>query len=215
MFYDAQTNEHGLKFDPVKALVAPRPIGWVSTLSRNGVLNLAPYSFFNMVSEKPTYVFFSSSGAKDSWRNAEETGEFVFSLATYDLREKMNITAAVVPPEVNEFELAGLTPAPSRLVKPPRVAESPAALECRYWKTVELPGHEGKAKKHAVVFGLVVGIHIDDRVIKDGRVDTGSLGLITRLGYHDYGVLRPEDVFTMGRPAVDETGTIAGTRPLR
>lgn len=214
MFYDALKNDHGLAYDPVKALVAPRPIGWVSTVSKDGVLNLAPYSFFNMVAEKPAYVFFSSSGSKDSWRNAEDTGEFVFSLATYDLKDKMNTTSALVAPDVDEFKLAGLTTAPSHFVRPPRVAESPAALECTYWKTVELPSHGGKGKKHAIVFGLVVGIHIEDRAIKDGMVDTGSLGLIARLGYHDYGVLRPEDVFTMGKPAVDESGKIKGTRPL-
>ncbi|MFM1813489.1 MAG: hypothetical protein RLZ98_184 [Pseudomonadota bacterium] len=212
MFYDAVKNDHGLKYDPVKALVCPRPIGWVSTLSSTGVANLAPYSFFNMVAEKPAYVFFSSSGSKDSWRNAEATGEFVFSLATYELRDRMNMTAAVVPPEVSEFELAGLTPAPSHFVKPPRVAESPAALECRYWKTVELPDHDGKGKQHAVVFGLVVGIHIEERAIKDGIIDTGALGLITRLGYRDYGILRPDDVFTMGQPYVDANGNV-GKKP--
>src|SRR5665648_1202380 len=118
MFYDAGANTHGLALDPFKALVAPRPIGWISTLGRNGVVNLAPYSFFNAVSEDPYFVMFSSGGRKDSRRNAEETGEFVCSLATYDLRDAMNRTSIPVGPDVNEMELAGLTPAPSRSVRP-------------------------------------------------------------------------------------------------
>ena len=143
MFYDAVANTHGLALDPFKALVAPRPIGWISTLSKAGVVNLAPYSFFNAVSEDPHFVMFASGGRKDSQRNAEETGEFVCSLATYDLREAMSKTSAAVGPDVDEMRLAGLTPAPSRLVKPPRVAESPVAFECRYWRTIELPGRNG------------------------------------------------------------------------
>ena len=121
MFYDAVANQHGLALDPFKALVAPRPIGWISTLGKNGVVNLAPYSFFNAVSEDPHFVMFASGGRKDSQRNAEETGEFVCSLATYDLREAMSRTSAAVGPEIDEMRLAGLTPAPSRLVAPPRV----------------------------------------------------------------------------------------------
>ncbi len=213
MYYDALKNEHGLAYDPIKALAAPRPIGWVSTLSKEGVANLAPYSFFNMVAEKPAYVFFSSSSSKDSWRNAEDTGEFVCSLATYDLREQMNISATVVPSNVSEFELAGLTPAPSHFVKPPRVKESPAALECKYWKTVELPDHNGQGKQHAVVFGLVVGVHIEEHAIKDGRVDTGNLRMLTRLGYRDYGVVEPSSVFSMGPPYLDETGNVKFGEP--
>ena len=143
MFYDAVANSHGLAMDPFKALVAPRPIGWISTLGKNGVVNLAPYSFFNAVSEDPHFVMFASGGRKDSQRNAEETGEFVCSLATYDLREAMNRTSAAVGPEVDEMRLAGLTPAPSRLVAPPRVKELPVAFECRYWRTIELPGRDG------------------------------------------------------------------------
>lgn len=197
MFYDAIKNEHGLRYDPLKALVAPRPIGWISTVSRAGVLNLSPYSFFNAVSEKPAHVMFSSSGNKDSRRNAEETGEFVCSVATFALKDKMNISSSTVAPEVDEFALSGLTPAPSHFVKPPRVAESPAALECKYVQTVEL---KSDGKVHAVVFGLVVGIYIDDTRIKDGIVDTGALHLIARLGYRDYAQVSAETMFTMDRP---------------
>ena len=198
MFYDAVANTHGLAFDPFKALVAPRPIGWISTVSRAGVVNLAPYSFFNAVSEDPHYVMFASGGRKDSQRNAEETGEFVCSLATYDLREAMNRTSMPVEPDVDEMKLAGLTPAASRLVAPPRVAESPVAFECRYWRTVDLPGKDGAAGTHAIVVGQVIGVHVADEVISGGRVDVTKLRPIARLGYGDYAVI--DEVFTLARP---------------
>ncbi|HYH71164.1 MAG TPA: flavin reductase family protein [Methyloceanibacter sp.] len=198
MFYDAVANTHGLAFDPFKALVAPRPIGWISTVSKAGVVNLAPYSFFNAVSEDPHYVMFASGGRKDSQRNAEETGEFVCSLATYDLREAMNRTSMPVEPDVDEMKLAGLTPAPSRLVAPPRVAESPVAFECRYWRTIDLPGKDGSAGTHAIVLGQVIGVHVADEVISGGRVDVTKLRPIARLGYGDYAVI--DEVFTLARP---------------
>ena len=197
MFYETETNDHGLKRNPFKALVAPRPIGWISTVSTEGVVNLAPYSFFNGVSEMPPFVMFSSSGQKDSQRNAEETGEFVCCLATYDLREHMNVTSAGVGPEVDEMDLAGLTPAPSKLVKPPRVAESPVALECKHFQTVQLPAPEGQ-DGYSVVLGHVVGIHIDESVLNEGLVDIQKLRPIARLGYMDYTVV--DTVFSMGRP---------------
>jgi flavin reductase (DIM6/NTAB) family NADH-FMN oxidoreductase RutF len=198
MFYDAVANTHGLALDPFKALVAPRPIGWISTLSRNGVVNLAPYSFFNAVSEDPHFVMFASGGRKDSQRNAEETGEFVCSLATYELSEAMNRTSAAVGPEVDEMRLAGLTPAPSRLVAPPRVKESPVAFECRYWRTIELPGPNSGTSGNAIVLGQVVGVHIADEVIVNGKVDVTRLKPIARLGYGDYAVI--DQVFTLPRP---------------
>jgi flavin reductase (DIM6/NTAB) family NADH-FMN oxidoreductase RutF len=211
VFYDAIRNDHGLKHDPFKALVVPRPIGWVSTVGANGVANLAPYSFFNAVSERPHFVMFSSGGPKDSLRNVGETGEFVCSLATYALRHQVNLTSAVVPYGVDEFRLAGLTPAPSRLVKPPRVKESPVAFECRHWKTVALPGGSERAS-YSVVFGQVVGIHIDDAFIKDGKVDTGALEPIARLGYRDYGAITSEAVFAIERPRVDEAGNLIAAK---
>jgi flavin reductase (DIM6/NTAB) family NADH-FMN oxidoreductase RutF len=198
MFYDAVTNTHGLKWDPFKALVTPRPIGWISTLGKNGVVNLAPYSFFNAVSTDPHFVMFSSGGCKDSQRNAEETGEFVCSLATYDLREAMNRTSQHVAPEVDEMALAGLTPAPSKLVAPPRVAESPVAFECRYWRTIDLPGPNGGPGTHAIVLGQVVGVHIDDAVIVGDKVDVTKVKPIARLGYGDYAVI--DEVFELSRP---------------
>lgn len=198
MFYDAIKGSHGLERDPFKALVAPRPIGWISTVGPDGVVNLAPYSFFNAISDKPPYVMFSSAGRKDTLRNAEETGEFVCSLATYDLRDQMNTTSASVAPDVDEMSLAGLTAAPSRLVKPPRVAESPVAFECKYFTTVELPAQNGPANQYAVVIGSVVGIHIDDDAIVEGRVDVTRLRPIARLGYMDYAVV--DSVFSLERP---------------
>jgi len=198
MFYDAVTNTHGLRWDPFKALVSPRPIGWISTLGANGVVNLAPYSFFNAVSTDPHYVMFSSGGRKDSQRNAEETGEFVCSLATYDLRDAMNRTSQHVAPEVDEMALAGLTPAPSKLVAPPRVAESPVAFECKYWRTIELPGPDGGPGTHAIVLGQVVGVHIDDAAIVGDKVDVTRLKPIARLGYGDYAVI--DEVFELSRP---------------
>jgi flavin reductase (DIM6/NTAB) family NADH-FMN oxidoreductase RutF len=198
MFYDAVANTHGLKWDPFKALVTPRPIGWISTLGKSGVVNLAPYSFFNAVSTDPHFVMFSSGGRKDSQRNAEETGEFVCSLATYDLRDAMNRTSQHVGPEVDEMALAGLTQAPSKLVAPPRVAESPIAFECRYWRTIDLPGADGGPGTHAIVLGQVVGVHIDDSVIVGDRVDVTKVKPIARLGYGDYAVI--DEVFELTRP---------------
>jgi len=197
VFYETGENKHGLPHDPFKALIAPRPIGWISSLDPGGVVNLAPYSFFNAVSDCPHYVMFSSRGRKDSVRNIEATGEFVCSLATYELKDQMNKTSAMVGPEIDEMALAGLTPAPCKLVKPPRVAESPAAFECKYYKTLSLPGLDG-AEGNLVVVGEVIGIHIDDAAIADGRVDSARLRPIARLGYMDYAVV--DAVFSMDRP---------------
>lgn len=196
MIYDAVKRDHGLPIDPFKALVMPRPIGWISTISKSGIANLAPYSFFNAVSDNPPYVLFSSGPRKDSQRNAEETGEFVCSIVSWDLREAMNASSATVAPEVDEFQLAGLEKEPSRFVKPPRVKGAPAALECRYWKSVELPGGP---ENGTLVIGAVVGIYIDDKFIKDGRVDSGTMRPIARLGYSEYTVA--DTVFRMRRPS--------------
>ncbi|MDX1433761.1 MAG: flavin reductase family protein [Gammaproteobacteria bacterium] len=202
MFYETR-NHHGLKHDPFKSLVVPRPIGWVSTQDSAGVVNLAPYSFFNAVASEPPIVMFSSNGAhregpyKDSAHNVRETGEFVCNLAVWELREQMNRTSAMVERAVNEFELAGLTPIPSRLVKPPRVAESPVHLECVHITTVELPATNPE-RPNLTVFGEVIGIHIDERIIKDGMIDMEVFKPIARLGYFDYTVV--ERIFTMKRP---------------
>jgi flavin reductase (DIM6/NTAB) family NADH-FMN oxidoreductase RutF len=197
MFYDAIVNGHGMPNDPFKAIVAPRPIGWVSSISKAGIANLAPYSFFNAVAESPHYVVFGSGGLKDSLANIETTGEFAINVATYGLREQMNLSSAQVAPDVDEFTLTGLTRAACRLIKPPRVAESPAALECRLHQIVPLPDDHGDAQAWAIL-GRVVGIHIDDRFIRDGRVDTAAMQPIARLGYSEYATV--ETAWRMRRP---------------
>lgn len=197
MFYDAAKNDHGFQYDPFKALVAPRPIGWISSLSAKGTANLAPYSYFNAMSQDPHYVVFGSGPRKDSLRNIEETGEFAVNLATWDLREKMNASSAVVGPEVDEFELAGLAKGPCRMIEAPRVAESPVCLECRLFKVIDLPGNDGSVENHMAI-GRVVGIHIDDRFIHDGRVDTAAMKPIARLGYSEYATV--EKAWRMRRP---------------
>ncbi len=213
MFYDTIKNNHGLKHNPFKALMVPRPIGWISTISADGICNIAPYSFFNAMGENPTYVAFGSAGVKDSLKNILETKEFVCSLATYDLRFEMNATSAAVPYGIDEFPLASLTAAASTLVKPPRVKESPAAFECKLWQAIELPGRPGKPSGHTMVVGEVVGVHIDDRFVKDGIVDTGAMRPIARLGYMEYGVLEPENVFVINRPEVDDKGNVINLNP--
>jgi flavin reductase (DIM6/NTAB) family NADH-FMN oxidoreductase RutF len=198
MFYDPRTQKHGLKHSPVTALVVPRPIGWISTLDPKGVVNLGPYSFFNLVSGYPPWVIFASAPRKHSQVNAEVSGEFVFNLATWDLREQMNASSAEFPPGVSEPEKVGLEMVPSRNVKPPRVKRSPVALECKYFKTIDLIGSDGKQNRSQIVIGEVVGIHIDDTVIVDGMVDITKMKPIARLGYMDYAVV--EDFFSMARP---------------
>jgi flavin reductase (DIM6/NTAB) family NADH-FMN oxidoreductase RutF len=198
MFYDAVKNDHGLPYDPFKAIVAPRPIGWITAMSAKGEINLAPYSYFNAVSNRPNVVMFSSEGRKDSVAFIEETREFVCSLTTWDLREEMNATSAPLARGVNEMERAGLKAAPSRLVKPPRVADSPCALECKLLKIVGLDDIEGNHTDRQIVFGQVVGVHIDDRFIVDGRLDTAAMKPIARCGYDEYAVF--DSVFTMSRP---------------
>jgi flavin reductase (DIM6/NTAB) family NADH-FMN oxidoreductase RutF len=197
MFYDAR-NKAPLRYDPVKALVAPRPIGWISTLSLDGVANLAPYSFFNLVASGPSIVAFSSAGRKDSQTNAEQTGEFVCNIASFDQREAVNSSAATLPPEVDEFALTGLGTLPSELIKPPRVKGAPAHLECVYLQTVPLFSKDGVRNGFDLVLGEVVGVHIDDQFVKEGMADTAAMRLIARLGYLDYSVT--DEVFALKRP---------------
>jgi flavin reductase (DIM6/NTAB) family NADH-FMN oxidoreductase RutF len=199
MDYDPRTEPHNLAHDPVTSLVVPRPIGWISTITETGLVNLAPYSFFNLVAgHKQPFVVFSSAGRMHTQRNAETAGEFVFNLATFELRTEMNTTSAVVDENVSEADLAGLAMTPSRLVKPPRVARSPVALECNYIQTVPLVGSDGRKAASSIVIGEVINIHIDDDVIVDGMIDIHRMRPIARLGYMDYCVV--DDVFTMMRP---------------
>jgi flavin reductase (DIM6/NTAB) family NADH-FMN oxidoreductase RutF len=198
MFYEVAKNDHGLPYDPIKAIVAPRPIGWITSMSAKGEVNLAPYSFFNAFSTRPPIVGFSSEGMKDSVALVEETGEFVCNLATYDLRDAMNQTSINAARGVDEMKLAGLAPAPSKLVKPPRVAAAPCALECRWLKTVHLTDLDGRETDRHLVLGVVVAVHIEDAFIKDGMVDTAAMKPLARCGYNDYAVV--DSVFAMKRP---------------
>jgi flavin reductase (DIM6/NTAB) family NADH-FMN oxidoreductase RutF len=200
MFYDARKNDHGLPHDPFKAIVAPRPIGWITSMSAKGEINLAPYSYFNGASSRPPLIMFSSEGRKDSLTFIEETKEFVCNIAVFDLREAMNKTSAPFDRGVNEMACAGLEAAPSRLVKPPRVAASPCALECIWLKTVPLSDLDGRVLDNHIVIGQVIGIHIDDRFIRDGLLDTAAMRPIARAGYHEYFVATPETRFSLNRP---------------
>jgi flavin reductase (DIM6/NTAB) family NADH-FMN oxidoreductase RutF len=200
MFYEPEKRDRQLlPHDPFKAIVSPRPIGWITSISTRGEVNLAPYSFFNGVNSRPNIVMFASEGRKDSVSNIAATGEFVCNLATLDLREPMNETSAPLPHGANEMARAGLKAAPSRLVKPPRVAESPCALECKLIKIVPMETFDGHAVDAHVVFGQVVGVHIDDRFIVNGRLDTAAMKPIARCGYDEYAVV--ESLFAMQRPA--------------
>ena len=201
MFYKIGS-PHGLPRDPFKSCIVPRPIGWISTISPDGVVNLAPYSFFNGVAGEPPMVMFATNGkqhhgTKDSVANAEATGEFVCNMATWELREKMNRTSAPVPPEEDEFALASLETEPSKLVKPPRVKASPTHLECLYHTTLELPC-DIEGGRNAICVGRVIGVHIRDEFLTDGKVDIGLIVPLARLGYQDYTVA--EKVVKITRP---------------
>lgn len=212
MFYEpgddpSDKSAHGLPHNPFKALVVPRPIGWISSVDARGVANLAPYSFFNGVADAPPMVMFSMSGGKpladggvqpvkDSVRNIRETGEFVVNLVTEALKHGMNTSSAHLSSDVDEFEAAGLEKAPSHLVAPPRVAASPAALECRLWKTIELP--TTPTDPAIMVIGRVIGVYIADDALVDGRFDPARHRVLSRLGYRDYAVVN--ETFELGRP---------------
>jgi flavin reductase (DIM6/NTAB) family NADH-FMN oxidoreductase RutF len=197
MFYEPSKG-HGLPHDPSKAIVAPRPIGWISTVNKAGEVNLAPYSFFNAFSTRPFIVWFSSEGEKDSASFAEETGEFVANLVSRDLAEKMVRTSVDAPRGVTEFDYADLAMAPSRLVAPPRVAAAPAALECRVTEILRPKALDGTLTSAIVVAGEVVGVHIDDAFLKDGIFDIVRAGNVGRLGYMDYASV--SEIFSMRRP---------------
>ena len=198
MFYSPSAGDHGLAHDPFKAIVAPRPIGWISSVDAAGRPNLAPYSFFNAISARPHIVMFASTGRKDSVANIDATGEFVCNLATWDLREAVNATSATLPYGESEFAAAGLEIAPSRLVRPPRVKAALAALECRHLKSDDIADLTGKWSGTVVVYGEVVGIHIDESVIRGGRFDIAAARAIARCGYMDYASV--DSVFQMRRP---------------
>jgi flavin reductase (DIM6/NTAB) family NADH-FMN oxidoreductase RutF len=199
-FYEP-VHGHRLPHDPFNAIVGPRPIGWISSVDAEGRRNLAPYSFFNGFSYKPPIVGFSSVAWKDSAANAAATGEFVWNLATRALAEPMNLSSASVPHEVDEFELAGLTPAPCRVVKAPRVAESPVSFECRVTQQIRLTGVDGSPAEAWLTLGEVVGVHIDRRLLRDGVYQTADARPILRAGGPGgYAEITPEVMFDMRRP---------------
>lgn len=201
MYYEPGKQSHGLPYDPFKSCVVPRPIGWISTTSKEGVDNLAPFSQFQNISFDPPMVMFSANQAsagrrKDTTENTEQTGQFVWNMATYDLRNAVNKSSEEFPPEVDEFEVCGLTKIPSRIVRPPRIAESPIQFECEHITTLRLPGN-GVIGTVDVVFGRVLAIHIADWAITpEGKIDIPKVRPLARLGYHDY-------------TAVDHTFTLA------
>jgi len=200
MYYETDKNDHGLRYNPLKACVAPRPIGWLTTIDAAGVVNLAPFSFFNLLSYDPPFVMFSAGvheadgGKKDSVANVEATGEFVYNMATWAQKDQMNETARIIDRTVDEMAAVGLEPLPSRLVRPPRVKGSPVHFECTLHQIVVLPGRKPSSDHH-VVMGRVVAVHIDDNALTDGRVDLVKLRPIARLGYKDYASV--ESVFQM------------------
>lgn len=204
MYYETEKNNHGLRHNPLKACVVSRPIGWLTTIDAAGAVNLAPFSFFNLLSYDPPFVMFSSGGhelhggKKDTVVNVEATGEFVYNMATWAQKEQMSRTALIVEAGVDEMASTGLESMPSRLVRPPRVKGSPVHFECRLHQIVGLPGNK-PASDHTMVIGRVVAVHIDDDVLTaDGRIDLLKIRPIARLGYKDYTSI--ESVFQMEKP---------------
>src|SRR5579875_660956 len=197
MFYEPDKNNHGLRFNPFKSICVPRPIAWISSLSVDGIPNLAPFSQFTNLSFDPPMVVISARANTDTARNVNATSEFVVNMATYELREAVNKTSAVVPSEVDEAMLAGLEMLPSTLVKPKRVAASPVQMECKLYSSVVIPGRL-RDHGHNLIIGRVIGIHIRDEVLKDGRIDIAGIRPLARMGYLDYTSV--QDVFTMPPP---------------
>jgi flavin reductase (DIM6/NTAB) family NADH-FMN oxidoreductase RutF len=209
MYYETDRNNHGLRYNPLKACVVPRPIGWLTTISAAGVVNLAPFSFFNLLSYDPPFVLFSAGvheadgGKKDTVTNVEATGEFVYNMATWAQKEQVSRTAFIVDRGVDEMAATGLEPLPSRLVRPPRVKGSPVQFECRLHQIVILPGRQPSSEHH-VVIGRVVAVHIDDAALTaDGRIDVLEMRPIARLGYKDYTSV--ESVFQMEKRTPEDS----------
>ncbi len=214
MYYDPEKNDHGLKWTPFKSCIVPRPIGWISTISKDGTPNLAPYSQVQNLGFDPPYVMISANQGLDGFPkntivNIEETREFVYNMATYDLREAVNISSAPYPPDVDEFEAAGLEKAPSVRVKPYRVAQSPIQLECQWTQTVRIPLNGLDAIN--LIIGKVLLIHIKDEVITpDGKIDILKIRPLARLGYYDYTSV--DSIFEMKVPNPILSGGLEGKR---
>ena len=197
-FYDPRNGNHGLPHDPIKSCVIPRPIGWISSLSDDGVPNLAPYSYFNLVCDSPLMVVIGSNGEKDTLRNLEsEGGDFVFNMVTEELVEAMNRSATDLAPEVDEIAECGLTPLPGVNVKAPRIAESPIHLECQTHSVIDL--NDRPSHRNAIILGKVVGVHINPKILRDGLIDVRALRPAARLGYMQYATVG-SDLFELVRP---------------
>ncbi|MDR3589868.1 MAG: flavin reductase family protein [Negativicutes bacterium] len=214
MYYDPEKNDHGLAVSPFKSCVLPRPIAWISTMGRDGVSNLAPFSQFQSLTFDPPYVMISFNQTtkgkrKDTVENIEQTGEFVYNMVTYDLREAMNKSAVDLPSEVDEFEIAGVTKAPSVRVKPFRVAEAPIQFECVYTQTVRLPGG-GVNGTVDVIIGKAVLVHIKDEVITNGKIDVVKIRPLARLGYWEYTTVDSTFEMVIDNPA--QLAAFSGTK---
>ena len=200
MYYETAKNDHGLRYNPLKACVVPRPIGWISTVNAEGRVNVAPFSFFNLLSYDPPFVMFSAGtheidgGTKDTVANIQATGEFVYNMATWSQKDQMNQTAMIVDRSIDELRASGLEALPARLVKPPLIKGSPVHFECTLHQIIDLPGRVPSGVHH-VVIGKVVAVHIDDDALTDGKVDVVKLRPIARLGYKDY--VSVETIFEM------------------
>lgn len=202
MFYETRLNNHHLSFNPFKACVVPRPIAWISSISKEDIVNLAPFSYFNAVADIPPIIMFASSykkdkSAKDSLRNIEAIGEFVVNIVGYPLREQMNQTSASLAYGISESEKFAIETIPANLVKPPRVKASPIHLECKYIETHALKV-EGNLASSKIIFGHVLGIHIQDDLLVNGKVDIQKLRPLARLGYDEYTFVN--EIFHMQRP---------------
>ncbi len=202
MFYEASTNDHNLAHDPFKAIVSPRPIGWISTLSKTGIANLAPYSFFNAMGERPKMVIFGSAGIKDNARNIADTGEFTCNFVSDNLKEVMNLSSADCPPDVSEFDYANIEKADGKMVACPRVAKAFSALECKLVQIINPKDIDGNPSQNHLFIGQVVGIHIAEEAIVDGRFDVNITKPVSRLGYMDFSTV--ESVYEMLRPEYKE-----------
>ena len=201
MFYEPKKG-HPFKIDPYKALVFPRPIGWISSLSKKGIPNLAPYSYFNAVADEPPQVMFCSNGDsayggyKDSLANILSTKEFVVNFATANTRNAMNISSSNYKPNEDEFVAAKLKKRKSKLVKPPSVNDSPVNLECKLLKTLKLKTNTKKTS--TMVIGEIIGIYINNKFIKNGRIDSVSMRYVSRMGYSEYTTVSSK--FNLRRP---------------
>ncbi len=205
MFYETKKNNHGLKYNPFKSCIIPRPIAWITTRGEDGIDNCAPYSFFNGVSSDPPMVMFANNGPslkgrgpRDTFSNVRDTKEFVINISTYNTKDKMNTTSARLEKNISEIEFASLETLNSKIVKPKRLKKSPINMECILYKIIDLPGIN-ENNYNGIIIGKVIGIHIDDDYIRDGKIDVEKVQPLARLGYFDYSII--DNIFSIKRPS--------------